>query len=161
MRFIFIVAITLCMSCHKAYADDLFQLTGNNTSISFTLPEAPTISSLLPFSGGFALDNVLITVAGKSAAGHLNFLNGPKQGGGVDAYVGNKLEASTRGHQLFTGSDTAPIFVPGDFVVDQELSAAYNPNLISITAVSPEPSGLTLLGTGLLGIAGILRKRFF
>lgn len=32
----------------------------------------------------------------------------------------------------------------------------YTPN----TAATPEPSSIALLGTGLLGFAGVLRKRF-
>ena len=53
---------------------------------------------------------------------------------------------------LFTGSDTMPVFNTGTYT---------NLTITDIpSSITPEPSSFALLGTGMLGVAGVMRKRF-
>ena len=53
---------------------------------------------------------------------------------------------------------------PGFFTVGQHTSSSFGTSTISISdlpsAVTPEPSGFALAGTGLVALAGIARRRF-
>ena len=57
---------------------------------------------------------------------------------------------------LFTGTVNAPVFIPGVYVTPNE-------GILTITdqtpTVTPEPPTFLLLGTGLLGLAALLRRR--
>lgn len=43
---------------------------------------------------------------------------------------------------------------------DSDGNTAFLPTTFEVSAVTPEPSGIALIGTGLCGIAGVMRKRF-
>ena len=69
----------------------------------------------------------------------------------------------------FSGNDSAAAFFPGTNLTSVGVYT-YNANgetatltitdLSVPTSVTPEPSSIALLSTGLLGIAGVVRKRF-
>jgi hypothetical protein len=172
------VALAL-MAASVAHAD-VFTLTSGGTTISFTLPGTPTVSGSEPDNGGFYLNSVAVDVNGTTSNKELAFyLAGAGTFGGLsieDANQGADFDDGTgllidqSGSQLFSGTITSPTFLLGSFaltnLVPNSFSPAFTGNFsVSITssappAITPEPSSVALLTTGLVGVAGMLKRRY-
>ena len=59
--------------------------------------------------------------------------------------------------RVFSGSAAAPTFIPGVYL---DLERADGSEVIIAPVLTPEPSGLALLGTGALGIIGVAGHRW-
>jgi hypothetical protein len=72
------------------------------------------------------------------------------------AFTGFTQTGAADGYTYTFSGDTLDVFWPGGSVQDGQ---AFTGNFTYSTAATPEPSSLMLLGTGLLGFVGAMRRR--
>ena len=145
-------------------AVDLFAITSGGNIATFTLPASPTptgtdaacIADLPP---EFCISGVTVVVNGLAQTGNtLEFFDISQLGGlaVTSGDVGLPF-IDTIGAQLYSGPVTAPTFLLGTF--DQTSFLDGTAVTVTISQVVPEPSSLVLLGSGVLGLATVLRRR--
>ena len=169
MRLISFVAATAMLSASlAAHADSLFTLTTTQDTISFTLP-TPLATE---FTGNyFYVFNVPVTADGTTTVENLEFDVPSAYGRDLiilafdpnDPSAGDTFLLLQQGPQLFMGSAADPAFVDGSYQLSQVPASgiAYTGDFdLTISSVTPEPSSIALFGTGMFGVAGVMRKRF-
>jgi hypothetical protein len=153
----FVLAFAFLIS-PLAKADTLkFDITGTSDTYSFFLDSTPVIgSSVKGFS--FTVNNIDVTVDDLfGATSDITFFN-IVRGGGISILDLPGGDVDLTGPQLYSGSESAPLFAPGGpFPLS---SSAREPFDLTITDVAtPEPGTLALLATGALASLGFVRRR--
>ena len=165
-----------------AHADavDDFTVTGHGLELTFSLPSMPAVGGDFMKGFYFYLGDVSFTENGTAmTAANVFFYTKPEDGGfsltDADNDVIDGLDFT--GPKLFTGTVKKPTFKEGTFKLTQvdcgggiETAAVseaklgpckYNLSIDPAAAPTPtpEPGSLALLGTGALGVFGVVRRR--
>ena len=153
----------------SALADDAFTLTDGTNTISFTLPSSPipnpAINQQFFLNNAFAIDNVPGVVNGNVVnLGEVRFWggsNGAPAGIQIDEVGPNIGELYQEGADLFTGDVHTPTFIPGtyDLTNNSALANHFTGNFDLTITATPEPSTILQVGSGLFGVAGLIRRR--
>jgi len=144
------LAAFLLLMATAAAADTIdYTVTGGFGSITFSLDSNPTpclVSSNLYFE--------ICSVTTSAGPLGVYFLNTNVFDGGVDVASSSSTIGDLQfGPQLYSGSESSPTMLTGTF--------QFTGGTVVATDVSqvPEPSSMVLLGTGILSLAGAVRRR--
>jgi hypothetical protein len=158
-----LVFIALLLTSFAAKADTLnFTLSSSPDTFTFSLPSDP-IPDSSSSGASFTLDGVMITEGLISFTTDLSFYNESDSShpGGLQfdlpaPPIGPTGSIDLTGPQVYTGSESSPLFSTESLTLTDATGAAYT---LDIASTVPEPSTLALFTTGMIALVGIARRK--
>ncbi len=173
-----VLSASLLSTVHaKAATMDLFTLTYNSTSYSFTLPDTPSPTSTgngcIDHQGSgkdFCIDPTAVTVNSTVHNDYSVEFFTSNKGGGLEMFNGSDHTLlNMTGSQLFSSLVSAPNFTLGTFYLNGNGGDCDESSVklvisqvppVGTTSTVPEPSSLVMMSSGLLAAAGAVRRKF-
>ena len=174
MRRVFLLALLALALPTVALADSITDYEGLGTSAAGTATIAGTVTS----GGSLDITTALTGVNGVAATGTISWNTGTLTGSGSSfTYTGGSLTIMSGTTTLFSGtfSNSTPgtvTITPVSILISGVLANGGGTETITIkkggaftvsadigVVTTPEPGTLGLIGTGLIGLAGIARRK--
>jgi hypothetical protein len=149
------LAALVALTPVAAHADDIFtySIAGLPGYATIDTPSAPTPISFAPGTS-FTVELTGVAAGSPSETADITFYN--SGGAGAEGYLFN-------GPVLFSGTDANPTFLFGNFVLTGIADLGNGPQTVTANlniAPTPEPASFALVGTAMLSLAGVARRRF-
>ena len=174
-----VLSASLLSAVHaKAATMDLFTLTYNSNTFSFTLPDSPTPTStgndcidVAGSNADFCINPVAVTInSSHYSTDSVEFFTSSVFGG-LEIFNDSHISlANADAIQVFSGMVSTPKFTLGTYALARNDSSCYDDcnhsaNLVISqvppdTSPVPEPSSLVMMSSGLLAAAGAARRKF-
>jgi hypothetical protein len=152
----FLAAVVGLLGTSRAMADSIDTFTYNfaGNTFAWDLPASPVPDGSLP-GYSFEIDNVSYSENGVPEPPEIFTFFSLAEGGGFA--VGENLILDAYGEQLYSPTESVPTFLTGTYELAN--GGPDGPLGTLVISSTPEPTSLLLLGTGMLALSGILKKR--